>query len=73
MMGEINIQGLYVPWLLVLALVTFVISRAVCALLSRLGFYKLVWHPALFELALYVILLFFVQKTFPQILKFMMV
>lgn len=73
MIGEIDVQGLYVPWLLVLALITFVISKTVSALLSRLGFYRLVWHPALFDLGLYVILLFAVQKTFPSILKLLMV
>ncbi len=73
MMGEIDIQGLYVPWLLVLALVTFVITKAFSTLLSRLGFYRLVWHPALFDLGLYIILLFVVQKTFPYILKLLMV
>ncbi len=73
MIGEIDVQGLYLPWLLVLALVTFVISKAVSTLLSRLGFYRLVWHPALFDLGLYIILLFVVQKTFPYILKLLTV
>lgn len=73
MIGEIDVQGLYIPWLLVLALVTFVIAKAVSTLLSRLGFYRLVWHPALFDLGLYVILLFAVQRTFPFLLKLLMV
>ncbi|HLU03827.1 MAG TPA: DUF1656 domain-containing protein [Advenella sp.] len=73
MIGEIDVQGLYVPWLLVLALITFVIAKAISTLLSRLGFYRLVWHPALFDLGLYVILLFAVQRTFPSIMKSLMV
>jgi len=73
MIGEIDIQGLYIPWLLVLALVTLVISKALSALLSRLGLYRLVWHPALFDLALYLILLFAVQRVFPFLLKMLMV
>ena len=73
MIGEIDIQGLYIPWLLVLALITYVIAKAVSTLLSRLGFYRLVWHPALFDLGLYIILLFAVQRTFPAILKLLMV
>lgn len=73
MIGEIDIQGLYIPWLLVLALITYVIAKAVSTLLSRLGFYRLVWHPALFDVGLYIILLFAVQRTFPAILKLLMV
>jgi len=73
MIGEIDVQGLYIPWLLILALITYVITKAVSTLLSRLGFYRLVWHPALFDVGLYIILLFVVQRTFPAILKLLMV
>lgn len=57
MIAEISLHGLYVPTLLLLALAALVCTRALGKLLLRLGFYRLVWHPALFEFALFGILL----------------
>ena len=73
MIGELNIYGVYVPWLLVLGAATLFIVKVVSGVLARLGFYRLVWHPALFDLALYVVLLFGVWSVFPQIYKLLMV
>lgn len=57
MSAEISLHGLYVPTLLLLALAALVCTRVLGKLLLRLGFYRLVWHPALFDLALFGILL----------------
>jgi len=57
MIGEFNIYGVYLPWLLVLALLAFGASRLLAYLLAQLGFYRLVWHPALFNAALFIIVL----------------
>jgi hypothetical protein len=57
MIGEVSLYGIYVPWLLLLSLLALAASRAVSYLLARIGFYRLVWHPALFDSALFVILL----------------
>lgn len=57
MSAEISLHGLYVPTLLLLALVALAGTRVLGRLLLRLGFYRLVWHPALFEFALFFILL----------------
>jgi protein AaeX len=57
MIGEIDLYGIYVPGLLLLALLALVVSRGISRLLARLGFYRLVWHPALFDAALFVIVL----------------
>jgi hypothetical protein len=57
MIGEINLYGVYVPWLLVLSLLSLAVSRGLRHLLARIGFYRLVWHPALFDAALFVIVL----------------
>ena len=38
-------------------LVAFLISLGVRRLLASVGFYRLVWHRPLFDLALYVVLL----------------
>jgi hypothetical protein len=54
--NEINLFGLYVaPIMLILAAawVAYVIIRRIVA---RFGLIQRVWHPALFELALYVII-----------------
>lgn len=57
MIGEVSLYGIYVPWLLLLSLLALAASRLVSHLLARIGFYRLVWHPALFDFALFVILL----------------
>lgn len=57
MTGEISIYGLYVPPLLLLVVPALAASRAAGALLARTGFYRHVWHPALFDFSLFVIIL----------------
>ena len=58
MIGEFDIYGVYFPAFAVFAAIAlllqiFVINR----ILRAVGFYRLVWHRALFDLAIYVILL----------------
>ena len=65
MIGEVSLYGIYVPWLLLLALLALALSRGLSYLLSRAGFYRLVWHPALFDLALFVIVLGTLSSFFP--------
>ena len=55
-MLEINIGGVYVPAALVWAGAAFVLSLLVERVLARTGCYRLVWHRALFELGIFVIL-----------------
>jgi hypothetical protein len=57
MIGEISLEGLYLPPLLLLTLAALGISRLLNLALARTGFYRLVWHPALFDLSLFVIVL----------------
>ncbi len=57
MTGEIGIEGVLVAPLLVWMLAAFVLSAAVRRVLAWTGFYRLVWHRALFDLSLYVVLL----------------
>jgi hypothetical protein len=54
MIGEINIVGVFVPAVLVLMLVAYLIKRGVVALLTLTGVYRFVWHRAAFDLALYI-------------------
>jgi hypothetical protein len=57
MIGEVSIYGLYVPPILLLALAALVVSKLFSLALARTGFYRQVWHPALFDFSLFVIVL----------------
>jgi hypothetical protein len=68
MIGEVSLYGIYLPPLLLLIVPTLLASRLVSALLARAGLYRWVWHPALFDAAVFVILLgafsFFTRNWF---------
>jgi hypothetical protein len=55
-MLELNFGGVFVPAALVWAAAAFSLSSLTGRVLSRTGFYNLVWHRALFDLSLFVIL-----------------
>ena len=57
MTHEIDLYGVFVPDLLVWGLVAYALATLLRRLLGRIGFYRVVWHRALFDAALYVILL----------------
>ena len=58
MIGEFDIYGVYFPAFAVFAAIALLLQIVVInRLLDAVGFYRLVWHRALFELAIYVILL----------------
>ena len=57
MIGDLDISGVFLPTLLVLMGITYVIYLLVHGLLTRLHFYRLVWHRTLFNVALYALLL----------------
>ena len=57
MIGEFDIYGVYVPALAVYAAIALLLQIAIIRLLDARGFYRLVWHRALFDLAIYVIVL----------------
>lgn len=57
MIGHLNIYGVYVPMLLVAMLAAYLLKSLLAKTLARLGFYRWVWHPPLFNLALYVMVL----------------
>ena len=63
MIGEATFYGLYVPWLLVLGGVTLGVQWVVHRVLGAIGFYRWVWHPPLFDTALYVLLLYAVSRV----------
>ncbi|MGQ2995047.1 DUF1656 domain-containing protein [Variovorax sp.] len=57
-MIETSFHGVYLPGLMLLAGGALACSWALRRLLSLAGVYRWVWHPALFDLAVYVLLLF---------------
>lgn len=57
MIGELDIGGIFLPTLLGIMAIAYVLFLGVHAVLNRLHFYRLVWHRALFNLALYTVLL----------------
>ncbi|KMO33312.1 membrane protein [Methylobacterium tarhaniae] len=57
MTGEFDLYGVFVPSLAAWMLLAFLVSLPLRRLLAWSGFYRLVWHRPLFDLALYVALL----------------
>jgi len=69
MTGELNIDGVFLSSVLVSALIALIASFVLRRVLSKVGAYRLVWHPALFDTALFVIL-WAAVVTVPSPLKF---
>lgn len=57
MMAEVDIYGVFVPGLLVFAVVAVAATAVLQRLLDLVGFYRIVWHRSLFDLALFVVML----------------
>ena len=57
MTGEFDIYGVYFPAFAVFAAIAFLLQIVINRPLGASGFYRAVWHRALFDLAIYIILL----------------
>lgn len=57
MTGEVDLYGIFVPGLALATLAAFAVNAVMRRLLAGIGFYRLVWHRPLFDLALYVVIL----------------
>jgi hypothetical protein len=66
MIGEFDIYGVFVPALLVWALVAVSLTGVLRAVLARVGFYRLVWHRPLVDLSLLIIVLLVVANVLPH-------
>ena len=55
-MQELNLNGVFVPATLVWAIAAFFLSSGVARVLSWLDVYRFIWHRALFDLAVFVII-----------------
>jgi hypothetical protein len=67
MAGDLDIYGVYVPGFFLLMLAAYLLHRGMRYLAGLSGFYSLVWHRALFDLAAYVLIL---GGLFSLVLKF---
>ncbi len=54
---ELDIFGVFVPSILVYAMIAYFAVAVISRGLRYLGFYRCVWHPPLFNLGIYVCLL----------------
>jgi hypothetical protein len=54
---EIDVYGVLVPALLLWLIVAYALSAVFRRLMQRFNLYRLVWHRALFDFALFVCLL----------------
>jgi Protein of unknown function (DUF1656) len=64
---ELDLFGVLVPSLVLWSVLAFVLARIISKLIARAGLYRRIWHPALFDFALYVCLvasLVFASKEF---------
>lgn len=63
MIGELSFYGLYMPWLMPLALAALGVLWGLRRLLAATGLYRHIWHPALFDIALYVLMLYGLSRV----------
>ena len=57
MIGEIDIFGVFVPAVLVLMFIAYLINLGIRMVFARVGFYRFVWHRSIFDLGIYVLVL----------------
>jgi len=57
MIGEIDIYGVFLPAVLVLMLISYLLCLIVTRVFDRVGLYRFIWHRSIFDLAIYVIVL----------------
>jgi hypothetical protein len=58
MTGEANLFGLYLPWVMVLSAAALPLTWGLRRLMALGRLYRWVWHPALFDMALYLLVLY---------------
>lgn len=56
MIGEADLDGVFISAVLISAVIALGLAFLLRRLLALVGAYRLIWHPALFDTALFVIL-----------------
>jgi protein AaeX len=69
MLGQLDIAGVYIHSLLIYGAIAFLFNLVLRRILLTTGFYRLVWHRALFDLALFTILLASIVGTTSSLLE----
>lgn len=62
MAGEVSIYGVFFPLIQLQGIVALAFFFLMRKAMVRTGVYQWVWHPALFDIAFYCVLLFIVFK-----------
>lgn len=57
MYGEFSVYGVFIPTLMGLMLAAFLVFLGLRALLLKARVYRHIWHPPLFNFALYILVL----------------
>ena len=57
MIGEIDILGVFVPAVLVLMFIAYLVNLVIRNVLARIGVYRFIWHRSIFDLGIYVFVL----------------
>ncbi len=60
MIGETDIDGVFIPRLLLVAILAFICLSVLRVGLRRLRLYRFVWHAGLFDTALFVVLVWLI-------------
>jgi hypothetical protein len=55
MLGQVDILGVFIPALIPLMAIAYIINQGVRLILARTKVYKFVWHRSAFDLGMYVI------------------
>ncbi len=66
MIGEMNFFGVFVPAILTYTLISLCLLTLLRWLLSATGAYRLLWHRALVDFSLLILILFAVTKFLPS-------
>ncbi|MBO0905060.1 DUF1656 domain-containing protein [Jiella sonneratiae] len=69
MIGDYTVFGVFLPKLLVFALAAYAGLLIVKSVFARLGLYRLVWHPALFDLSIYILVFAATARAAPWYLS----
>jgi hypothetical protein len=65
MLTESNVAGVYVAPIVLYGLAASLVFLLLRWILTQLGFWRLVWHPGLFEIGLFVSILSALVLVFP--------
>ena len=63
MIGETDIDGVFIPRLLLVAILAFISLMVLRMLFRRLRLYGFVWHAGLFDTALFVVLVWLIAMA----------